>query len=81
MQSTTRLERPRRASATAGEVDASPSPPSSEPSMAIARALELAAQAGRFDVVAQLGKELEARRLATHPKPPAHPRAQTRGTA
>jgi hypothetical protein len=32
---------------------------------ALARALEAAASAGRFDVVAQLAKELEARRLAT----------------
>ena len=32
--------------------------------MALARALEGAAAAGRFDVVAQLAKELEARRLA-----------------
>jgi len=30
-------------------------------------ALLLAAQAGRFDVVAQLAKELEARRLAAAP--------------
>jgi hypothetical protein len=30
----------------------------------LARALGLAAAAGRFDVVAQLAKELEARRLA-----------------
>jgi len=32
--------------------------------MALARALELAAGAGQWGVVAQLGKELEARRLA-----------------
>lgn len=31
---------------------------------ALARALEGATQAGRFDVVAQLARELEARRLA-----------------
>jgi hypothetical protein len=31
---------------------------------ALARALDCAAQAGRFDVVAQLARELEARRLA-----------------
>jgi hypothetical protein len=31
---------------------------------ALARALDAAAAAGRFDVVAQLAKELEARRLA-----------------
>lgn len=31
---------------------------------ALTKALELAATAGRFDVVAQLAKELEARRLA-----------------
>jgi hypothetical protein len=31
---------------------------------ALARALEAAAAAGRFDVVAQLARELEARRLA-----------------
>lgn len=41
-----------------------PSPPSSVPSAAIARGLELAAEAGQWGVVAQLGKELEARRLA-----------------
>ncbi len=44
--------------------DAPPSPPSSVPSVSIARALELAAVAGQWGVVAQLGKELEARRLA-----------------
>lgn len=38
--------------------------PSSEPSVSIAKALELAAQAGQWEVVAQLGRELEARRLA-----------------
>ncbi len=38
--------------------------PDSGPTSAIAKALELAAVAGRWDVVAQLGKELEARRLA-----------------
>lgn len=37
--------------------------PDSGPTSAIARALELAAEAGRWDVVAQLGHELEARRL------------------
>jgi hypothetical protein len=31
----------------------------------LAKALDAAAAAGRFDVVAQLAKELEARRLAT----------------
>jgi len=31
---------------------------------ALARALDCAAQAGRFDVVAQIARELEARRLA-----------------
>jgi hypothetical protein len=31
---------------------------------ALARALEAAAEAGRFDVVAQIARELEARRLA-----------------
>jgi hypothetical protein len=35
--------------------------------MALARALTEASAAGRFDVVAQLAKELEARRLARHP--------------
>jgi hypothetical protein len=35
---------------------------------ALARALDLAAKAGRFDVVAQLAKELEARRLARDPR-------------
>lgn len=34
---------------------------------ALARALDAAAVAGRFDVVAQLAKELEARRLAREP--------------
>jgi hypothetical protein len=34
---------------------------------ALARALDAAAAAGRFDVVAQLAKELEARRLAREP--------------
>ena len=32
---------------------------------ALARALDAAAAAGRFDVVSQLARELEARRLAT----------------
>ena len=44
--------------------DAEGAGPASGPSSAIAKALELAAEAGRWDVVAQLGKELEARRLA-----------------
>jgi ribosomal protein S9 len=34
---------------------------------ALARALMKAAEAGRFDVVAQLARELEARRLAREP--------------
>jgi hypothetical protein len=34
---------------------------------ALARALDAAAAAGRFDVVAQLARELEARRLAQEP--------------
>ena len=34
---------------------------------ALARALHAASAAGRFDVVAQLAKELEARRLAREP--------------
>jgi hypothetical protein len=34
---------------------------------ALARALDAAAAAGRFDVVAQLARELEARRLAREP--------------
>jgi hypothetical protein len=34
---------------------------------ALARALDAAAAAGRFDVVAQLARELEARRLAHSP--------------
>ena len=33
----------------------------------LAKALEAAATAGRFDVVAQLARELEARRLAREP--------------
>lgn len=35
---------------------------------ALARALDAAAVAGRFDVVAQLARELEARRLARMPE-------------
>lgn len=38
--------------------------PSVEPSDPLEAALLLAAKAGRFDVVAQLAKEIEARRLA-----------------
>ena len=34
---------------------------------ALARALDAAAKAGRFDVVTQLARELEARRLAREP--------------
>jgi hypothetical protein len=34
---------------------------------ALAEALTAAARAGRFDVVAQIAKELEARRLAKEP--------------
>lgn len=38
--------------------------PASATEAALARALNLAAAAGRFDVVAQLAEELKARRLA-----------------
>jgi hypothetical protein len=38
--------------------------PTDEVEAALARALDAAATAGRFDVVAQLARELEARRLA-----------------
>ena len=41
--------------------------PASEVETALARALDAAAAAGRFDVVVQLGRELEARRLARTP--------------
>lgn len=54
------------------------SAPGSEPSSAIARALELAAVAGQWGVVAQLGKELEARRLARAGNVMALPPAGTR---
>jgi hypothetical protein len=40
---------------------------------ALAVALEAAAKAGRFDVVAQLARELEARRLASSPNVVAMP--------
>lgn len=39
-------------------------PPSDEPEAALARALTQAAEAGQWAVVAQLARELEARRLA-----------------
>jgi hypothetical protein len=47
------LDQPRPVPTTVDEVEA-----------ALAKAIEGAAAAGRFDVVAQLAKELEARRLA-----------------
>jgi hypothetical protein len=37
---------------------------------ALARALDRASEAGRFDLVAQLARELEARRLARRPNVP-----------
>ncbi len=40
-------------------------PQPGDPDSALARALDAAAAAGRFDVVAQLADELKARRLAT----------------
>jgi hypothetical protein len=46
-----------------GGVDGTIGPPGGVDG-ALARALEAAAAAGRFDVVAQLARELEARRLA-----------------
>jgi hypothetical protein len=44
---------------------------------ALARALDRASEAGRFDVVAQLARELEARRLA--PLPNVARLSRTRG--
>jgi hypothetical protein len=44
----------------------------------LARALDAAAAAGRFDVVAQLARELEARRLARAPNVVALRRARER---
>ena len=41
--------------------------PEAPPGDPLERALLLAAEAGRFDVVAQLAAELQARRLATSP--------------
>jgi len=41
--------------------------PSNGVEAALAHALTKAAEAGRFDVVAQLARELEARRLASSP--------------
>jgi hypothetical protein len=49
--------------ATPGHLDASLDAPDAVEA-ALAAALSRAAAAGRFDVVAQLAKELEARRLA-----------------
>jgi hypothetical protein len=45
---------------------------------ALARALEAAAGAGRFDVVAQLARELEARRLGTGPPVVSLPKRRPR---
>jgi hypothetical protein len=42
---------------------ASPDPGGDQVELALAKALDRASEAGRFDVVAQLAKELEARRL------------------
>ena len=44
--------------------DASPGTGEDRVEAAIARSLDRASDAGRFDVVAQLARELEARRLA-----------------
>ncbi len=55
-------ERARRG-ALVGRADGAPT----DPEIAIVDALSRAAEAGRFDVVAQLAKELEARRLAGVP--------------
>jgi hypothetical protein len=41
-----------------------PGPANDPVEAALARALDRASEAGRFDVVAQLARELEARRLA-----------------
>lgn len=46
---------------------ASPGTGEDQVEAALARALERASAAGRFDVVAQLARELEARRLARLP--------------
>jgi hypothetical protein len=43
---------------------ASPGTGADQVEAALARALDRASEAGRFDVVAQLARELEARRLA-----------------
>jgi len=51
----------------AGQSRGNPPPPDGGQDIveqALAKALAQAAEAGRFDVVAQLAKELEARRLA-----------------
>lgn len=57
--------------------DSPPSGPAFGPAdgveRALAVALERAAMAGRFDVVAQLARELEARRLASSPNVVALP--------
>jgi len=47
-----------------GEINRAQAPPESQVELELARALGKAAAAARFDVVAQLAKELEARRLA-----------------
>jgi hypothetical protein len=46
---------------------ASPGTGADQAEAALARALDRASEAGRFDVVAQLARELEARRLAQLP--------------
>ena len=66
---TSDIDAPKWASESARHlVDADASGPAFGPAtdveIALARALEGAAAAGRFDVVAQLARELEARRLA-----------------
>lgn len=59
---------PKEPDAPPKHVDPVPSGPASGPEDpvegALARALDAAASGGRFDVVAQLARELEARRLA-----------------
>jgi len=62
---------PKVAASTRYPVDADASGPAIGPvdpvEAALAHALAAAAAAGRFDVVAQLARELEARRLAREP--------------
>lgn len=50
-----------------------------DPDAGMVRALEQAAAAGRFDVVALLAGELQARRLAREGVPRLDPKARQRG--